>query len=104
MTVNEKSAMKEWQLDVNCPICGEKFLAKRALRHKNKKHPDINPDEFVAIIKCALERGESVLNTKRVVAEGARPAGKPLFGKEVRNSAKWFSIVPGGAIGLGKRK
>lgn len=95
--------MQEWQLDINCPICGEKFLAKRALRHKNKKHPNIGADEFVAAIKSALERGENVLNKKRVVTEGAKLAGKPLFSKEVRNSAKWFSIVPGGAIGLGKK-
>ena len=96
--------MDEWQLDINCPICGEKFLAKRALRHKNKKHPDINSDEFVAVIKGAVERGDNVLNTKRVVAKGAKLAGKPVFSKEVCNSAKWFSIVPGCAFGSGKKK
>jgi len=96
--------MKKWQLDIKCPIRGEKFLAIRALRHKNKKHSDINSDEFVAAIKGAVERGENVLNTKRVVAKGAKLAGKPLFSKEVRNSAKWFSTVPGCAFGSSKKK
>jgi hypothetical protein len=96
--------MVKWQLDINCPICGEKFLATRALKHKNKKHLDITPDEFTTVIKGALERGENVLNTKRAVAEGGKLGGKSVFDMDVRNSAKWFSIVPGGAISLGKKK
>ena len=96
--------MKDWQLDINCPICGEKFLAKRVLKHKNKKHPDIGSDEFVAAIRAAVGRGENVLDTRRVVSKGAELAGKSIFSREICNSVKWFSVVPGGAIGLGRKK
>lgn len=96
--------MLEWQLDINCPLCGVKFGAKRAQRHHKKNHSDIEMAEFIALIRTAVERGDDVLDTKRVVKGGSNPSGKSAFCTEVRNSVKYISIVPGGAIGLGKKK
>lgn len=95
--------MQAWQLQIICLICGLKFSVNRALKHKNKKHPELNESQFLALVKHAVERREEVFDTRKFVTE-TKMAGKSAFSNDVRGMSKWFTIVPGGAIGLGKKR
>lgn len=98
------NSMEKREIHFHCPLCGREFSAKGVKNHVKRVHPGMKTTEFVALLIKAEETGHQVVEHRRVELKGIVPSQKTAFSTGALARTKYLSVVPGGAIGLGKKK
>ena len=96
--------MDVWEISFRCPLCRNKFSAKKVSKHLRENHPDVKRADFLLILRNAEKRGVRVVERKKQVLKNIVPSAKSAFSPGRLDTVKNISFVAGGAIGLGKKR
>ena len=96
--------LEKTEIEFRCPLCEKKFSARKIDSHLKREHPGMTKPQFIALLRQAKEDGKSVVRHKRVVLKGVTPSPQTAFSTGAIRSAKYVTLVPGGAVGLGKKR
>lgn len=96
--------MKIEEIDFRCPLCGKKFSAKNVKGHVKRRHPEMDAAEFISLLRKTEEAGMRVVERKRIELQGVNASPRTAFSTGALAATKFLSVVPGGSVGLGKKR
>ena len=98
---NQKTTKR---VDVWCPLCDERFQIQRIKSHANKHHTDKTVADLETAIRNGMENGS--LRYEVTLFDGLSKtfSGTQAVKQNRVARGEKVSIVPGGAIEMGKRR
>ena len=94
--------MRDYEIDVRCPLCHAQTRLNRLMAHAKKSHPDMSAADFKKALKQKINADPSTVDLKRVT----RSVNMVSATDRVRDARDQHHTVTfsGGAIGGGKKR
>lgn len=94
--------MRDYEVDVRCPLCTAQTRLNRLMAHAKKAHPEVNAADFKKALKQKLGSDPSAMDLRRSTRSVSMVSATDRV-RDVRNQHH-TATFSGGAIGVGKRR
>jgi hypothetical protein len=92
-----------WEVDVTCPLCGQRTRMLKLVRHAKKRHADLTPAQFEAVVLEAMTSGKMKFDTRRAAPTGDMTSATNLLRRSIYTGNPDLP-ASGGAFSLGRRR
>jgi hypothetical protein len=94
--------MRDYEVDVHCPLCNAQTRLSRLMAHAKKSHPNVSAADFIKALKHKISSDPSTVDLRRVT----RSVDMISATERVRNvrDQHHSGTFSGGAIGGGKKR
>ncbi len=94
--------MRDYEVDVNCPLCNAQTRLNRLMAHAKRSHPDVSAADFKKALEQKISADPSTVDLKRVTRSVNMVSATERV-REVRDQHH-TATFSGGAIGGGKKR
>ena len=84
--------MREYEVDVNCPLCNAQTRLNRLRAHAKKSHPDVSAADFKKALEQKINSDPSTVDLRRVTRSVNMVSATVRVGR----------TCSGGAVGIRK--
>lgn len=94
--------MRDYEVDIRCPLCNAKTRLNRLMAHARKSHPDVSLAKFKKVLEQKVNSDPSIADLRRVTS----PVNMVSATDRVRDVRDQYhtATFSGGAIGGGKKR
>ena len=94
--------MRDYEVDVHCPLCNAQTRLTRLMAHAKRSHPDVSAADFKKALEQKISADPSTVDLKRVTRSVNMVSATERV-REVRDQHH-TATFSGGAIGGGKKR
>lgn len=94
--------MRDYEVDVHCPLCNAQTRLNRLMAHAKKAHPDVSAADFKKALERKISSEPSAVDLRRVTRSVNMVSATQRV-RDVRDQHH-TATFSGGAIGGGKRR
>lgn len=94
--------MRDYEVDVHCPLCDAQTRLNRLMAHAKRSHPDVSAADFKKALEQKISADPSTVDLKRVTRSVNMVSATERV-REVRDQHH-TATFSGGAIGGGKKR
>ena len=94
--------MRDYEVDVHCPLCNAQTRLNRLMAHAKKSHPDVRTADFKKALEQKISSDPSTVDLRRVTRSVNMVSATERV-RDVRDQHH-TATFSGGAIGGGKKR
>ena len=94
--------MRDYEVDVHCPLCNAQARLNRLMAHAKKAHPDVSAADFKKALERKISSEPSAVDLRRITRSVNMVSATQRV-RDVRDQHH-TATFSGGAIGGGKRR